>query len=334
MGKQKKLKALITASFSGEGLDILKDVADISHDSWLEYGELRIYGPDELAERVKREKADILICEADFCMGAVLDLPLIVIGSTRGDPSNVDVKTATEKGIPVLHAPGRNADAVAELTVGLIFAARRHIIPADQDLRHCEVFKNGTIPFQRYRGWEVNGKTIGIIGLGAIGRAVRWRMEGLGMKVISYDPHNQEATHTDLNALLAESDIVSMHASPVPDTLGMMGEAQFAHMKKGAVYINTARAALHDLDALTAALKNGQLSAIALDHFDGEQLPANHPLLSMENAVLTPHIGGATYDTEFNHSKMIAEDIVRVLHKERPRFIANPEVLDRVFSDQ
>ena len=332
MSETKKMKALITASFSEEGLEILKDVADISHDSWLECEKLRIYGPDELAARIEKENADILICEADFCMGAALDLPLKIIGSTRGDPSNVDVKTATEKGIPVLHAPGRNANAVAELTVGLMFAATRHIIPADQDLRRCEVFKNGSIPFQRYRGWEVNGKTIGIIGLGAIGQAVRWRMEGLGMKVIAYDPYNKEATHTDLDTLLAESDIVSMHAPPVPDTLGMMGEAQFAKMRKGAVYINAARAALHDLDALTRALKDGHLSAIALDHFDGEQLPEDHPLLSMETAVLTPHIGGATYDTEFNHSKTIAEDIVRILRRERPKHIANPEVLDGIFS--
>lgn len=334
MGKAKKLKAFITASFSGEGMKILEDVADISHDSWLDCEKLRIYGPDELAERVKKERADILICEADFCMGAVLDLPLKIIGSTRGDPSNVDVKLATEKGIPVLHAPGRNADAVAELTVGLMFAALRHIIPADQDLRRCNVFKDGTIPFQRYRGREVKGKTIGIVGLGAIGRAVSWRMEGLGMKVISYDPYNKEATHTGLDALLAESDVVTMHAPPVPDTLGLMGEEQFAHMKKGAVYINAARAVLHDLDALTKALQSGQLSAVALDHFDGEQLPEDHPLLTMQNAVLTPHIGGATYDTEINHSKTIAEDIVRLLHKKRPRFIANPEVLDDSYSTQ
>ena len=104
-----------------------------------------------------------------------------------------------------------------------------------------------------------------------------------------------------------------MHAPPLPETLAMMGPDQFEAMRDGAVYVNTARAALHDLDALTAALSTGKLAAAALDHFEGEQLPADHPLTRMDNVVLTPHIGGATYDTEVNHSDILAEDIERLL---------------------
>jgi D-3-phosphoglycerate dehydrogenase len=98
-------------------------------------------------------------------------------------------------------------------------------------------------------------------------------------------------------------------------------------MRDGAVYVNTARAGLHDLDALTGALRSGKLSAAGLDHFDGEQLPDGHPLATMDNVVLTPHIGGATYDTEVNHSAMLAEDIARILAGERPLHCVNPEVL-------
>ncbi len=224
----------------------------------------------------------MLIVESDFVMGEeIMDAGLIAIGSCRGDPNNVDVAAATAPGIPVLHAPGRNADGVAELAVGLALAATRWVIPADTDLRAGAVFRDDTIPYQRYRAWQIAGRTVGIVGLGAVGRAAAWRFAGLGMNVISYDPFNPDATHDTLEALLRESDLVSMHAPPTPDTLGMMGVKQFAAMREGAVYVNTARAALHDLDALTDALAGARLAAAALDHFEGEQLPAGHPLLAM-----------------------------------------------------
>src|SRR5690606_19910023 len=151
---------------------------------------------------------------------------------------------ATERGIPVLHAPGRNADAVAEMTVALLFAVTRHVVPADADVRAGEVFRDGTIPYQRFRAWELAGRTAGIVGLGAIGRAVKWRLEGLGMRVIAHDPYEDEAEH-GLDELLAEADVVSMHAPVTPETTGMIGADQFARMKEGAVFLNAARAALH-----------------------------------------------------------------------------------------
>ncbi|MBJ18534.1 MAG: 3-phosphoglycerate dehydrogenase [bacterium] len=329
MTTQKRAHALVTAPFRGEGLATLESVASVVLDPWIDQFPLRIYGPDDLAARVSLEGADILICEADFCMGAVLDLPLRAIASTRGTPTNVDVDAATSRGIPVLHTPGRNADAVAEMTVALLFAASRMLISADRDLRAGEVVKDGRLSYQRFRSWQLAGRTAGIIGLGAVGRATQWRLEGLGMKVIAYDPYNSDATHS-LEALLAEADVVSVHAAPTPETLGMIGAAQLALMKEGSIFINSARAALHDLDALTEALTSGHLFAAGLDHFEGERLPKGHALLALDNVVLTPHIGGATYDTEVNHSRMIADDLVRLLSGERPNFIVNPEVLEGI----
>lgn len=322
-------RALVTAPFRGEGLVTLESIATVVLDPWIDQTPLRIYGPDDLAARVSQEGFDILICEADFCMGAVLDLPLRAIASTRGAPTNVDVEAATSRGIPVLHAPARNADAVAEMTVALLFAASRMLIPADRDLRAGEIVKDGRLSYQRFRSWQLAGRTAGIIGLGAVGRATKWRLEGLGMKVIAYDPYNSDAAHS-LEDLLAEADVVSVHAAPTPETLGLIGAAQFALMKEGSIFINSARAALHDLDALTEALLSGHLFAAGLDHFEGERLPKSHALLALDNVVLTPHIGGATYDTEVNHSRMIADDLVRLLSGERPRFIVNPEVLDGI----
>lgn len=327
MTTRQRPHALVTAPFRGEGLATLESIATVVLDPWIDQTPLRIYGPDDLAKRVSQEGADILICEADFCMGAVLELPLRAIASTRGAPSNVDVAGATSRGIPVLHTPGRNANAVAEMTVGLLFAASRMLISADRDLRAGDIVKDGRLSYQRFRSWELAGRTAGLVGLGAVGQATRWRLEGLGMKVIAYDPYNPDASHS-LEALLAEADVVSIHASPTAETLGMIGAAQFASMKQGAIYLNSARAGLHDLDALTQALVSGHLFAAGLDHFEGERLPEGHPLLALDNVVLTPHVGGATFDTEVNHSRMIADDLVRLLAGERPKFIANPEVLE------
>jgi D-3-phosphoglycerate dehydrogenase len=319
-------KALVTAPFRGEGMATLESVADVAYDPWIEHTPLQLMNADALAARIAEEGADIVVCEADACSGPVLEAGLRVIGSTRGDPTNVDVPGATEKGIPVLHAPGRNADGVAELAVGLLLAATRGIVPADKDVRGGTVYADGTIPYQRYRAWQIAGQTVGIVGLGAVGRAAAWRFEGLGMKVIAHDPFNDAAPY-ELDDLLAEADVVSMHAMVTPDSVGMMGPDQFARMKPGAVYVNTARAALHDIDALTGALASGHLGAAGLDHFEGENLPTDHPLQAMTNVVLTPHIGGATYDTEANHSKLVADDIARLLAGDRPVHCANPEVL-------
>ena len=319
--------ALVTASCRGPGLDRLRSLCDVHYDPWIDQHPLRIWTGRQLAERVDEVGATVLVCEADTVSGDVLERPLRVIGSTRGDPTNVDVPAATARGIPVLHTPGRNADGVAELTVGLLLAVTRHVVPGDRDVRAGEVFRDGSIPYQRFRAWQIAGRTVGLIGLGAVGRAVRWRFEGLGMTVISYDPYSPEATHDSLEAMLGEADVVSMHAAPTPETFGLMSAARFAAMRPGAVYLNSARAGLHDLDALTEALRRGHLSGAGLDHFDGEQLPAGHPLLEMDQVVLTPHIGGATYDTEVNHTAMIAEDIARLLAGERPVHCVNPEVL-------
>ncbi|MEJ5254127.1 MAG: NAD(P)-dependent oxidoreductase [Acidimicrobiales bacterium] len=329
MRDAERLRIFATAPLRGEGIETLERLGELVAEPWILGPDepVRIYNDEQLAARLAEIDADVVICEADSCRGPVLDLDLRAVCSTRGDPTNVDVARATARGIPVLHAPGRNADAVAELTVALLLAVTRLIIPADRDVREGEVFRDGTIPYQRFRAWQLAGRTVGIVGLGAVGRAARWRFEGLGMRVISFDPFNEEATHTSLDQLLAEADVVSMHAAPTPETLGMMGAAQFARMKNGAVYLNTARAGLHDLDALSAALASGHLAGAGLDHFDGEMLPPGHPLTDMRNVVLTPHIGGATYDTEVNHTRMIADDLSRLLAGERPLHCVNPEVL-------
>ena len=316
---------LVTAPLRGRALDELRDIADVVFDPWIEHVPIKLYGPEDFAARIRAEGADIVICEADSCKGPVLELPLIAIASTRARPDNVDVEGATAAGIPVLHAPGRNADAVAEMTVALMMAVNRFVVAGDRDVRAGAVFTE-TLPYQRYRAWQVAGRTVGLVGFGAVGRAVEWRLEGLGMTVIASDPYASDATH-ELDDLLAEADVVSMHAAVTPETLAMMDTEQFAAMKPDAIYLNTARAALHDIDALVDALESGHLGGAGLDHFDGEVLPTDHPLTAMDNVVLTPHISGATYDVESNQAAMVVADIKAILAGEEPTHCANPEVL-------
>jgi D-3-phosphoglycerate dehydrogenase / 2-oxoglutarate reductase len=322
-------RALVTAPLRGPGFDKLRELADVVYDPWIDQAPLRIYSAEQLAERIAAESADVVVVESDSVAGPVFELggrALTAVASTRGDPNNVDIAAATAAGIPVLNAPARNADAVAEMAVALLLAATRHLVTADADVRGGNIFRDGVIPYQRFRGWEIAGRTAGLVGLGAVGQALRWRLSGLGLRVIAYDPYNDEAQHS-IDELLAEADIVSLHAPVTPDTAGMIGAAQFAAMRDGVVFLNTARAQLHDTDALVDALRDGKVAAAGLDHFVGEWLAADHPLAGMPNVVLTPHIGGATWNTEARQAQMVADDLEALLSGKTPTNIVNPEVL-------
>ena len=318
----------MTAPLRGDGFAKLRELADVVYDPWIDQTPLRIYTAEQLAERASAENADVLVVESDSIGDPVFDLPLRAIASTRGDPNNVDIAGATNAGIPVLYTPGRNADAVAEMTVALLLATTRHLLTADADVRAGQAFRDGTIPYQRFRAWEVAGQTAGLVGLGAVARALKWRLEGLGVNVIAHDPYNVEARHS-LDGLLAAADIVSLHAPVTDETTGMIGAAQFAAMRDGAVFLNTARAQLHDTDALVNALRSGKVAAAGLDHFAGEWLPTDHPLASMPNVVLTPHIGGATWNTEARQAHIVADGLEALLSGRTPPHIVNPEVLSR-----
>ena len=316
----------MTAPLRGPGFAKLRQLADVVYDPWIDQTPLRIYSAEQLADRIADETADVVVVESDSVAGRVYELGLRAVASTRGDPNNVDIPGATAAGIPVLNTPARNADAVAEMAVALLLAATRHLVTADADVRSGNMFRDGTIPYQRFRGWEIAGRTAGLVGLGAVGRALRWRLSGLGLQVIAYDPYNDEATHS-LTQLLGEADIVSLHAPVTDDTVGMIGAEQFAAMRDGVVFLNTARAQLHDTDALVGALRAGKVAAAGLDHFAGEWLPTEHPLVGMSNVVLTPHIGGATWNTEARQAQMVADDLEALLSGNTPAHIVNPEVL-------
>lgn len=259
---------------------------------------------------------------------------LKVVGCTRGGPVNVDVDAATQLGIPVLRTPGRNAEAVADYVIGLIIAHTRNIAKAHHLLRQG-VWRD-EFYFYEECGFELEGKRLGLIGFGKVGVEVAKRARALGMRIMAYDPYvSSEAMRAegvepvDMETLLRDSDIVSLHARLTDETYHMIGEKEFKAMKPTAIFVNTARGELVDEQALIKALKEGWIAGAALDVFEKEPLPPDSPLLKLENVTITPHIAGASKETVHRSATMIAEDVKRILKGEKPRFCVNPEVLSK-----
>ena len=334
-----RMKILSFAPLAGPGLEIIRSIGDLELDPWDDHVPIQMHAGPDLIDRL--DGVEVLIVEADPVSRDVIEAAesLRAIGICRGDPVNVDIEAATKAGIPVVRAPGRNADAVAELTIGLVFAVIRGIVASDADIRAGRWVIDERIPQQRYRSREVAGMTVGLVGCGAVGQATARRLRGLGATVIAYDPYADPSEMrelgvelVELNDLLERSDVVSIHAAVTPETRGMLGAEQFSRMKQGAYFVNSARFGIADEQDVLEALRSGHLAGAAFDHFEGEFLPADHPLLSMTNVVLTPHIGGQTAQTIENHTQAIAEGLQAILAGREHPNVVNPEALPAFFA--
>lgn len=328
------MRLLSLAPLRGPGLEALRALGEVEIDPWSDYVPVRLHSADELVERTAG--VDVLIVEADHVPGGLFQArpEIRIVASCRADPVNVDIDAATRAGIPVVHAPGRNAEAVAELTVGLVYALVRGIVRADQDVRAGRWIHEGRIAYQRFRGREIRTLTAGLVGCGAVGRAVAKRLSALGARVLAFDPFADPealraagAEPSDLAPMLAASDIVSVHAPLNAATRGMLGEAEFGAIKEGAFFVNTARFGIAQEKPLLAALRAGRIAGAAFDHFPNEFLAEDHPLLGMPNVVLTPHIGGATEETEETMTSRVAEGIRSLVDGAEPVNVINPESL-------
>jgi len=332
------MKAFITASFHEQGLRLLRPHMSIRYESYRDTGKL-YFEPEDLIDKIRKEQADVLIVEADLVHEEVFQAcNLRIVGCCRADPLNVSREAASERGIPIFYAPGRNADAVADLTIGLMLCLARNIVSVSFGLRSGkiqfespeDIFKL----FNQYGGFELGGVTVGLVGLGAVGRKVAERLKPFGSRVLVYDPYAAKQTlkslgveSVSLKTLFEHSDIVSLHAAHTPETQGMIGEEAFSWMKPTAFLVNTARSFLTDEKALFKALKERRIQGAALDVFDEEPIQPDSPWLQLDNVICTPHLGGATRDVVRHQSEMVAGDIVRYLSGERPVHIWNPEVL-------
>ncbi len=330
------MRVLILAPFAAESLAELREEMDAVYESWLETG--KVQDPVELGARLRDGRFVAVVVESDFLFSETFDAApgLRFAGVCRAALNQVDISAATGRGIVVVNTPGRNANAGAEHTVGLMLAVARRTAEADRYVRGRR-WESPSEPYRSLRGVELGGKVAGIIGLGVIGRRVAALCNAFGMHVLAHDPfvaradaEKAGAVWSELDFLLESSDFVTLHAPPPDDGRPLLDAGRIGRMKAGAVLVNTASADLVNQAALVDALRSGRLRGAGLDIFPTHPVKPSDPLLGLESVVLTPHIGGATDETVERHSASMAVDLIRFKNGEKPLHMVNPEVWNRL----
>lgn len=275
-------------------------------------------------------RADAIVCVLSDRIDAELLAAaerLRVVSSVSVGLDHIDVTAATRLGIPVGHTPGVLTETTADFAFGALLAAARRIAEGDRLVRARAWREAWGLEF--LLGRDVFGATLGLIGLGAIGQAVARRAAGFEMRVLGWTPSGRAlpgVAPRSLDALLAESDFVSVHVALTPATRGLLGAREIAMLRPHAMLVNTARAGVVDEDALVAALRAGRLAGAALDVFACEPLPRDSALLTLENVVLTPHIGSASVATRARMAALAIENVRAGLAGIPLPHCANPEV--------
>ncbi len=322
-------KVWITRSIYPAAIEIIRARAEV--DVW--QGETP--PPAEVILEKIRACDGILTMLTDPINQQVIESALLlkVISQMAVGFDNIDVPAATRRGIPVGHTPGVLTETTADFAWALLMATARRLVESDRQVH------NGT-----WKAWgpdvltgkDVFGATLGIVGFGRIGKAVARRAAGFGMNVLYTDPKaDPESERTlgarcvDLETLLRESDFISLHLYFKPELHYLFDRQRFEQMKDGAIFINTARGGLVDPQALHWALSSGKLFAAGLDVFDPEPIPAGHPLLELENLIITPHIASASIITRQRMAMIAAENLLAGLAGKPLPYCANPQVYTR-----
>jgi D-3-phosphoglycerate dehydrogenase len=315
---KKTKRVLVTDHISEEGIRKLKEFAEVDIELELSKEELKecIAGYDALIVR-SGTKVTKEIIEAGS--GGKLK----VIGRAGVGVDNIDVVTATERGIMVVNAPEANTISAAEHTIAMLLSLSRKIPTANMSL------KSGKWERKKHMGVEVNDKVLGIIGLGRVGSEVAKRAKGLGMKVVAYDPfisaeraRELGITLSSFTEVLSVADFISLHTPLTKDTHHLIGEKEFELMKDGVRVINCARGGIIDEDALKVALKSGKVAGAALDVFEHEP-PRENELLGMEEVIVTPHLGASTEEAQKAAAMVIAEEVIEALKNKTVRNAVN-----------
>lgn len=332
------MKVLITAKFTAEGIRELEALGlEVVHEPWTRKNRLLL--ADELAERINAVGAEAVILEADLCHEEVFEAAkLKFIGCCRCDPLVVDLDSANTAHTPVFFTPGRNAEAVADLTVGLMIDLLRHVIPAANAVRSGDFNPETPADYiealQQLSGPELGSRVVGIIGLGSVGSAVARRLLAFGSALLVHDPFAPDerlrafnARRVSLSELFRLSDIVTLHAAELEENEGMITADHIGAMKPSAYFLNLARASLVDNDALYRALSGYRIAGAALDVFDREPVSSDDRFVKLPNVIALPHLGGASPDVVRHQSEMIVASVRSWLKGEKPRHCVNPEVL-------
>ena len=323
------------APFSSDALATLGRQVSFSYESWTQTG--RLYSPEELSQRLNDEGIAILVVEADFVFEEVFQESkhLRFLGVCRTSLAHIDLEAATQHGVLVVNTPARNARAVAELTLALMLCLARRVPQLNCYVKEgC--WESPVEAYISYKGSELQDKTLGLIGLGSVGRTVSRLGRALGMRALAYDPFAGQlgqrkagALLTNLEYVLKEAEFLSLHAPSSPETIELLGEKELGMMKGGSYLINTASHSLVKEEALVEHLTSGHLRGAALDVHEAHPIPPSSPLLKLDNVILTPHVGGATQETIERHSSLMLDGIKRFLQGRKPRCLANPEVWRR-----
>ena len=306
---------------------------DVLEKAGLEVRQASAVTMDVVAKEI--EPAVAVITRNAGLSGAAMDAAkdLRVLGNHGIGVDPVDVDHATEIGLPIIFTPYGNVESVAEHTVSQMLAITKRVREADRAVRE------GNYDY-RYSGdfCELNGRTLAIIGFGRTGiRTAEIAKAGFSMKVKVYDPYIDASAMAergmekvdDLDALLAEADVVSLHLQLTPETRNLMTRERIFSMRKGSLLVNTARGALVDGDALVEARESGHLRGAAMDVFDQEPLPLDHPYIKTDGLVMSPHIAGATEECLERTAFQTATQVVDVLEGRRPDNMVNPDVWER-----
>ena len=258
---------------------------------------------------------------------------LELIQVCRSGPGHVDVEAATARGIPVLATPGRNADSVADFTVGMLLGITRQISTADEHLKNQGWSVEDEIPYFHFRGPELAGKTIGLVGCGAIGGAFMKRMGGFMMRTLIYDPYVKPETLVeggelaDLDVVLQQADFIVILCPLTSETRDLIGPDEIVKLKPTSYVINPARAAVVNEEALYKAVENRKIAGAALDVFWQEPLPVDSPWRSLRNVLITPHIAGASDEVRMHQGNMLIEDLRLLRSGEIPQRVVNPSAV-------
>ena len=321
--------ALILAPFSQAALAALSERLTVTYESWLETR--RIHDPEELGQRLADMGAVAVVIESDFAFEEMFEAApgLRFVGVCRSALNHVDMEAASAHGVVVVNTPGRTSRAVAEHVLGLMLSLARRIPAADRYVREGH-WQSPDEPYRLLRGMELGGRTLGLIGLGAIGRELGVIATALGMRVLSYDPYAEGMKGiemTGLSSLLSRSDFIATLAPLNAETTGMLDSGALSHVRPGSLLIMVSGVAIADTKALLGALHDGHLAGAAADVFDTHPIAPDSPLLGCPNMVFTPHIAGATAETVERHSEMIATDLLRFLDGRVPLNAVNSQVL-------
>ncbi len=312
-------RILVTEKISPEGLEALRAGQDVEVDVKLDVSK-------EDLPKVLADYDALVVRSATKVTADVIEASqrLRVVGRAGSGVDNIDVDAATRRGITVVNAPASNSVAVAELTIGLMLAMVRHIPEAYISLRE------GKWERSKYMGWEVRGKTLGLVGLGRIGSEVARRARGFQMDIIAYDPvvssdrANQLGVESvTLDELLERSDIVSIHVPKTGSTRNLLNKDSIARMKTGACIINASRGGIVNEDDLIAAIDSGQLAGAALDVYNQEPPPEDSKLPMHPKIITTPHLGASTSEAQVLVGTDVAEGVLVALAGGTPRYAVN-----------